>query len=90
MHDPQVHPHHIHPLKNGPNPIPSASNGAAISPAIQTAPAPNGAPPGPTTIINKLNSANEQTWLLIGMQRFLRIHSRSKATQVALLSKWAI
>jgi glucose repression mediator protein len=46
-------------------------NGAAISPAIQTAAAPNGAPAGPTTIINKLNSANEQTWLLIGMHDLL-------------------
>jgi len=66
MHDPQP-THHVHPLINAPNPVPSSSNGAAISPAIQTAAAPNGAPAGPTSIINKLNSANEQTWLLIGM-----------------------
>lgn len=81
MHDPQpppVHPHHIppHPQHshiNGSSAIPSTPGGlangsahpAAISPAVQTAAAPNGA--GPSTIINKLNSANEQTWLLIGM-----------------------
>jgi glucose repression mediator protein len=81
MHDPQpppVHPHHLpphpqHPHINGSSAIPSTPSGlangsahaAAISPAVQTAAAPNGA--GPSTIINKLNSANEQTWLLIGM-----------------------
>ncbi len=78
MHDsqaPPLHPHHIpphpqHPHINGSSVIPSTpsglSNGAAtISPAVQTAAATNGA--GPSTIINKLNSANEQTWLLIGM-----------------------
>ena len=46
---------------NGAPPIPTTPNGT--SPAVQTA-VPNGA--GPTTIINKLNTANEQTWLLIG------------------------
>jgi hypothetical protein len=78
MHDPQpplVHPHHIppHPQHhhiNGSSAIPSTPGGlangsATISPAVQTAAVPNGA--GPSTIINKLNSANEQTWLLIGM-----------------------
>ncbi|KDR84740.1 hypothetical protein GALMADRAFT_233056 [Galerina marginata CBS 339.88] len=68
MHDPpQQHPHHIpHPHLNG-NPIPSTpalSNGNTISPAVPTA-LPNGAGPS-GSIIHKLNTANEQTWLLIG------------------------
>ncbi|PPQ66769.1 hypothetical protein CVT26_009755 [Gymnopilus dilepis] len=61
MHDPppQQHPHHIpHPHLNG---APPAPNGTAISPAVPT----NGASPS-GSIIHKLNTANEQTWLLIG------------------------
>ncbi|KAF9529472.1 hypothetical protein CPB83DRAFT_790062 [Crepidotus variabilis] len=78
---PPIHPHHIpqhpqhppHPHMNGgSSTIPSTPNALAngsahpnnISPAVPTTAAPNGA--GPSTIINKLNSANEQTWLLIG------------------------
>ncbi|CAA7264679.1 unnamed protein product [Cyclocybe aegerita] len=79
MHDPQPpvpHPHHIqhppHPAHlNGASAIPSTpsglSNGSAhatISPAVATA-VPNGAGPS-GSIIHKLNTANEQTWLLIG------------------------
>lgn len=65
---PQSHPPHL----NGTSAIPTTpgglSNGSAhanaISPAVATA-VPNGAGP-PANIIHKLNTANEQTWLLIG------------------------
>ena len=67
------HPSHPHPPHiNGSSTIPTTpgpvSNGSAhpnaISPAVATA-VPNGSGP-PTNIIHKLNTANEQTWLLIG------------------------
>jgi len=66
---PQNHPPHL----NGSSTIPttpgglsngSAAHANAISPAVATA-VPNGAGP-PANIIHKLNTANEQTWLLIG------------------------
>ncbi|KAF8168352.1 hypothetical protein B0H34DRAFT_56825 [Crassisporium funariophilum] len=65
---PQNHPPHL----NGGSTIPTTpggmSNGSghanAISPAVATA-VPNGTGP-PASIIHKLNTANEQTWLLIG------------------------
>lgn len=52
-------------------PTPMLSNGAAhpstISPTVALNVAPNGAPPAPPTVVQKLAVANEQTWLLIGM-----------------------
>ncbi|KAF8895033.1 hypothetical protein CPB84DRAFT_1848369 [Gymnopilus junonius] len=63
MHDPspQQHPHHMsHPHLNGAPPA-ALPNGSTISPAVPT----NGASPS-GSIIHKLNTANEQTWLLIG------------------------
>ena len=82
MHDPPpppapvvLHPHahnlvsHPHPPHiNGTSAIPTTpgpvSNGNTISPAVATA-VPNGTGPS-ANIIHKLNTANEQTWLLIG------------------------
>jgi len=70
-HDPPP-PSHIMPHPpapshlNGGAPTPAVQNGSNIvSPAVSTA-VPNGASSTPS-IIHKLNVANEQTWLLIGI-----------------------
>lgn len=59
---------HPHPHLNGSNPIPPTPNGSnpIVSPAGANSVIPNGVPPS-SSIIHKLNLANEQTWLLIGM-----------------------
>ncbi|TFY79412.1 hypothetical protein EWM64_g4600 [Hericium alpestre] len=77
LHEPHaVHPHPPHPLAPPPPPLlngngivpgtPSIANGAAhhISPKVASGAVPtNGAVP---PSIQKLNDANEQTWLVIG------------------------
>jgi hypothetical protein len=58
------HPQHL----NGGNPIPSTPSNTSnpiVSPAGANTVIPNGVPA--PSIIHKLNVANEQTWLLIGM-----------------------
>ncbi|KAK7059223.1 glucose repression mediator protein [Paramarasmius palmivorus] len=80
MHDPPssssaVHSHIPHPphpngsssLPPSAPPPPPLSNGTnhLVSPTAVTTSAPNGVAP-PPSMIQKLNTANEQTWLLIG------------------------
>ncbi|KAG6831633.1 hypothetical protein H0H92_008710 [Tricholoma furcatifolium] len=72
-HDSQGPPPHPHPLLTHPPPPPHLNGGAPPPPAVPngTSPAtgnssiPNGAS-ATSSVIHKLNHANEQTWLLIG------------------------
>ncbi|KAK0456834.1 TPR-like protein [Armillaria borealis] len=71
MHDPsplQTHPH-AHPLITHPNHLngnaPGPATPAAANIVSPTAGAPNGVQ-APTSVMQKLSAANEQTWLLIG------------------------
>lgn len=62
-------PHVVHLNGNSSINIPPSgiSNGATISPSTNPTAVPNGAPTTSTSsVIHKLNVANEQTWLLIG------------------------